>query len=104
MIVVADDHTVVEEYYDATAEDYRSVFSVTKSVVSTLVGIAVDEGLLALGQTLAELLPAYAATMTPDVARTTLEQLLTMTGGFPDTSSAPSIGEAAGPSTRLGRL
>ncbi len=97
MIVVADDHTVVEAYYDATAEDYRSVFSVTKSVVSTLVGIAVDEGLLALGQTLAELLPAYAETMTPDVARTTLEQLLTMTGGFPDTSSAPSIGEGAAP-------
>jgi len=84
VIVVAGDRTVVEEYYDSTPEDYRSVFSVTKSVVSTLVGIAVDEGLLDLGQTLAQLLPAYAATMTPDVAGTTLEQLLTMTGPFPD--------------------
>jgi CubicO group peptidase (beta-lactamase class C family) len=91
VIVVADDRTIVEEYSDATAEDYRSVFSVTKSVVSTLVGIAVDEGLLALDQTLVDLLPAYAATMTPDVAGTTLEQLLTMTGGFRDTWSGPSV-------------
>ena len=104
VIVVADDRTIVEEYFDATAEDYRSVFSVTKSVVSTLVGIAVDEGLLALDQTLVDLLPAYAATMTPDVAGTTLEQLLTMTGGFRDTWSGPSVVERARPSTRLDRV
>jgi CubicO group peptidase (beta-lactamase class C family) len=99
VIVVADDRTVVEEYYDSTPEDYRSVFSVTKSVVSTLVGIAIDEGLLDLGQPLAQLLPAYASTMTPDVAGTTLEQLLTMTGPFPDTwaSGAVTAVEQANP-------
>ena len=97
VIVVADERTVVEEYYNSTAQEYRGVFSVTKSVVSTLVGIAVDEGLLELEQTLAELLPKYAESMNPDVAGTTLEQLLTMTGGFPDTSSAPAVGEQADP-------
>lgn len=87
VIVVADDRTLVEEYYDSAAEDYHNVFSVTKSVVSTLVGVAVDEGLLHLEQTLAELLPAYAGGMSPEVGATTLEQLLTMSGGFPDTWS-----------------
>lgn len=32
-----------------------------------------------------QMLPRYAAEMTPRVARVTLRQLLTMTGGFPDT-------------------
>jgi CubicO group peptidase (beta-lactamase class C family) len=73
VIVLTDGRTVIEEYYDSTAEEYFGVFSVTKSVVSTLVGIAVDEGLLHLEQTLVELLPAYAETMAPDVAGTSLD-------------------------------
>jgi CubicO group peptidase (beta-lactamase class C family) len=84
VIVVVDDQTVFEEYYDSSADESRDSFSVTKSVVSTLVGIAVDEGLLDVSQTLRDLLPGHADRMTPAVAGTTLEQLLTMTGGFPD--------------------
>lgn len=84
VLVVAKDRTVVEQYYRSKPTDYFDGRSVTKSVISTLVGIAVDEGLLDLHRTLAELLPAYAAGMSPQVAATTLEQLLTMTGGFPD--------------------
>lgn len=85
VIVMVGDRTLVEEYVDSDAADYRNIFSVTKSVLSTLVGIAVDDGLLDLDGTLAELLPAYAGSMSPQVGGTTLEQLLTMTGGFPDT-------------------
>ena len=53
----------------------------TKSVVSTLVGIAVEDGLLDPESTLAELLPDYADRMRPDVAQVKLRELLTMTGG-----------------------
>ena len=91
VLVIADDRTVVEEYYGTTADEYRNVFSVTKSVMSTLVGIAVHEGLLALDDSLGVLLPDYAGAMTAEVAGTTLEQLLTMTGGFRDTMN-PSAG------------
>jgi CubicO group peptidase (beta-lactamase class C family) len=42
----------------------------------------VGEGRLRLDQPLAQLLPSYAATMTPAVAHTTLRQVLTMTAGF----------------------
>ncbi len=52
--------------------------------MSTLVGIAVGEGKLRLDDPLSTLLPHYTVTMTPRVARVTLRQLLTMTGGFPD--------------------
>ena len=38
-----------------------------------------------LDDRLDQMLPRYAAEMTPRVARVTLRQLLTMTGGFPDT-------------------
>jgi CubicO group peptidase (beta-lactamase class C family) len=50
--------------------------------MSTLVGIAVGDGRLRLDQPLAQLLPSYAATMTPGVAHTTLRQVLTMTAGL----------------------
>ena len=50
-----------------------------------MVGIAIDEGLLELAEPLRELLPGDAGVMSPEVAATTLEQLLTMSGGFADT-------------------
>jgi CubicO group peptidase (beta-lactamase class C family) len=88
VIVAEDERTVFEDYSSGGPEDYHNVYSVTKSIASTLVGIAVDEGLLRVDQTLTELLPAYAASMNAQVGATTLEQLLTMTGGFPDTTTA----------------
>lgn len=85
IIATVDGHTRFERYYNATPDDYQNLMSVTKSVTSTLVGIAIGEGRLRLDETLARMLPRYAAQMSPNVARVTLRQLLTMTGGFPDT-------------------
>jgi CubicO group peptidase (beta-lactamase class C family) len=85
VVVLADGRTVLERYYQSGPSDYHHVWSVTKSVMSTLVGIAIAQGkLLGVKQTLEELLPAYAGTMPSAVAGTTLEQVLTMTGGFGD--------------------
>ena len=88
IIVQVDGRTRFEHYYSSSADRSRSSFSVTKSVMSTLVGIAIDEGRLHLDDRLNEMLPREAAAMTPQVARVTLRQLLTMTGGFPDTWNA----------------
>lgn len=61
----------------------HNTYSVTKSVMSMLVGIAIGEGLISsVDQPLSELLPAYVPIMKPDVAAVTLRQLLTMTGGI----------------------
>lgn len=84
VVVATDDDIVFEQYYETDADAYWGMQSVTKSVVSTLVGIAMEEGLIGtLGDTLAEMLPAYAEVMSPETARITLRQLLTMTAGFP---------------------
>ena len=85
VLVTVGGRPVLERYYDSSAEATSGVFSVTKSVMSILVGIALDDDDLgSVEQTLAELLPDYAATMAPEVAGVTLRQVLTMTAGLPE--------------------
>jgi CubicO group peptidase (beta-lactamase class C family) len=87
IIVSVDGRTVFEKYYGTAPEVARDMESVTKSVTATLVGAALARHQIrSVDQTLAELLPAYASTMAPAVAKVTLRQLLTMTAGVPDWS------------------
>ena len=84
VLVFVGARPLVQRYNNSSAEVTSNVFSVTKSVISILVGIALDEGdLRGLDQTLAELLPDYAEDMAPRMAGVTLGQVLTMTAGFP---------------------
>ena len=84
ILVSVHDRPVFERYYHSSAATTGNVFSVTKSVMSMLIGIAIDERKLGgVDQTLAELLPAYAATMPSAVKAVTLRQVLTMTAGLP---------------------
>ena len=82
VLVSVDGQTVIKYYRNRTPEDYAHVYSVTKSVMSILVGIAVDEGRLRPDQALRELLPKQASSMTEEEASITLRQLLTMTSGI----------------------
>ena len=67
VIVLADGRTAYERYYDSVATDHHHVWSVTKSIVSTLVGVAIGEGKIpGVEATLAELLPEHADDMTPE--------------------------------------
>ncbi len=78
----------------AKPEAYHAVASVTKSVTSTLVGIALAEGSLrSLEQTLGELLPARRSDMSPTVAGLTLRQLLTMSAGLDDDGPNSTVGD-----------
>jgi CubicO group peptidase (beta-lactamase class C family) len=98
-LVQVDGRTVFEEYYGgSSASDTNDVFSVTKSVLSTLVGIALDEGAIrSVQQTLGELLPEHASEMRPEVAAITLRQLLTMTAGLEGNSVGnPPLGVFSG--------
>ena len=58
VLVSVDGRAVIKYYRNSTPDDYAHVYSVTKSVMSILVGIAVDEGRLRPDQTLRELLPS----------------------------------------------
>jgi len=65
-------------------EDALHVWSVTKSVTSALIGIALDEQIIgSLDETLDELLPDYRRFMTREEKQITLRQLMDMTAGFP---------------------
>lgn len=75
---------VLERYLGADPDDYWDAQSVTQSVMSALIGIAIDRGLIpGVEATLGELLPSYRVEMTPGVAAITLGDLLTQTANFP---------------------
>jgi CubicO group peptidase (beta-lactamase class C family) len=85
VLIVRHGYLVHERYWHGLdATDGHDVRSVTKSVVGTLIGIAVAEGKIkSLDQTVGELL---AAKLPPDadtrMAGVTVRQLLTMTSGL----------------------
>lgn len=89
VLVTVDDETVLETYRQTTADEHRHVASVTKTVLGTLVGIAIGEGLLEVDAPLSDLLPQHAPSMSPDVAATTVRDLLTMTSPFRSTAFTP---------------
>lgn len=90
ILVNVDGHDLVAHYSaDSGQAVAHNVYSVTKSVMSMLVGIAINEGKIgSVDATLAQLLPQYAPKMASGVGAVTLEQLLMMTGGLaPDDRS-----------------
>jgi CubicO group peptidase (beta-lactamase class C family) len=85
LLVVRHGYLVYERYWQGVApSDGHDVRSVTKSVVSALVGIALrDRHLQGLDQTVGELLAEHLpATADPRLRQVTLKQLLTMTSGL----------------------
>ena len=85
--------TVFERYFGEAKDASLNVQSVGKTILATLIGIAIDENLLrGPDQTLAELLPSYRAQMTPQTQVITLRQLLTMSAALPtDDVFYPSV-------------
>jgi CubicO group peptidase (beta-lactamase class C family) len=83
-LVLARGNCILHEYYAHSSPEVQwPVHSVTKSVLSILVGIAIDKGLLRLDQKLPELVSeATEMTIDPRAADITLRDLLTMSSGF----------------------
>ncbi|MCX7771585.1 MAG: beta-lactamase family protein [Clostridia bacterium] len=84
-LLIRHGRIVYEKYYNGnTADTFNPVYSVTKSVTSALVGIALREGFLkSLDQTVLEFLPEYAEEgLDPLKKEITLWNALTMTGGL----------------------
>ena len=83
VLVQVDGKPVLEQYYDWPVDTYWDIDSATGSILSALVGIAIGDGdISGPEQTLVQLLPDHADDMQPEVADTTLRELLTMTAGF----------------------
>ena len=71
MLVSVDGETKIAHYrHGFTEDDHGHVCSVTKSVVSILIGIAIADGLIAsIDQPLAELLPDHRQAMSGEPRR-----------------------------------
>jgi CubicO group peptidase (beta-lactamase class C family) len=94
VLIVRDAVLVVEEYFPGYAatgeyvlfdrETLHRCFSVTKSVNSALIGIAIDDGLISdVEQKISSFLPEYADIFTdPDKDLLRLDHLLPMTAGL----------------------
>jgi CubicO group peptidase (beta-lactamase class C family) len=82
-LVVHEDRLVLERYFGgATREGLQTSFSAAKSFVSTLVGIALDAGLIgSVDDRVTEYLPELAA-RDPRFRQITLRDLLTMSSGI----------------------
>lgn len=76
---------------------YQPMFSVTKSVLSAVVGLALGDGKVALADTMAKGFPDLVPN--PDVGAITVEHLLTMTAGF-----APLKGKSPGDDSTTANL
>ena len=84
VLVDVDQKPLVQLYRSSTPTQAHDLHSVTKSVIATLIGIALSEGRLrSLDDTMAKMLPQHAAEMDSTVGAITLRQLLTMTAGLP---------------------
>jgi CubicO group peptidase (beta-lactamase class C family) len=75
----------MEDYFNqasaATAYDVRSV---TKTLLSVLIGIAIDHGFIrSVDETIGHHIASVVPALSPDKARITIRQLLTMTSGLP---------------------
>jgi CubicO group peptidase (beta-lactamase class C family) len=76
---------VMEDYFNgASATADYDVRSVTKTVISILTGIAIDQGLVrSVDETVGDYLAPVVPSLAPDKAGITIRQLLTMTSGIP---------------------
>jgi CubicO group peptidase (beta-lactamase class C family) len=82
-VVAHEDRLVYERYFDdATRASLQTSFSAAKSFVSTLVGIAIDAGLIgSVDDRITEYLPELAE-RDPGFRQITLRHLLTMSSGI----------------------
>jgi len=85
LLVIKNGYLVFEKYYSwGSPEKYAVVHSVTKSVMSALIGIALDKGYLkGVDQKLIEFFPEYITDESdPRKKEISLKDLLTMSAGF----------------------
>lgn len=86
LLLIRHGYVVFESYYaNFDRHSYFNVYSITKSVLSALVGRALQQHLIpSLDQPLLELMPEYATAdrLDPRTRAITLRHLLSMTSGF----------------------
>ena len=79
LLIMQGDDIIFEEYnYPYSADMPHTLFSVTKSIVSTATGFAIDEGLLSLDSKIKDIFSDYKQCESPLWGDVTLRSVLTM--------------------------
>lgn len=94
LLIIRHGYIVSETYsHDFASDKVHKQYSCTKSFIATLVGIAIDQGLIEdTRRPVTELLPGYKVeNLDSDKRRMTLEHLLTMTSGLDWQDSDPTF-------------
>ncbi|MDR9418677.1 serine hydrolase domain-containing protein [Gracilimonas sp.] len=88
VLIQQDGELIGEEYFRNASADYPyNIKSASKSVISLLVGIAVDQGEISLDETLNDYFPDYfESNPNPEKASITIRNLLSMQSGLETTS------------------
>jgi CubicO group peptidase (beta-lactamase class C family) len=96
LLVVKNGHLIAEKYFNEGSVGQKArVQSVTKSVTSALVGIALDRGCLSsVEQKMLEFFPEVAGQITdPRKGQITIREMLQMRAGFPWEETHPALWE-----------
>lgn len=94
VLVARNGHLIGERYFHHyTQNDSQAIHSVSKSILSALVGIAIERGYIqSIHQRMMDFFPDYAETVVDQrFFEITIEQLLTMTAGLPPNESSPGF-------------
>ena len=84
-MIIKNGHLIFENYYKKGMPDRADlVHSVTKSFMSSLIGIAIDKGYIkSVDQKITEFFPeSYTKDLDPGAKEITLHHLLTMSAGY----------------------
>lgn len=85
LIIIKNKDIVFERYYrNASREDVRDVMSVSKSILSALMGIAIQQGLIKdVEERVLDFFPGYLnVDSDPNILRLRIKHILTMTSGL----------------------
>lgn len=88
ILIQQDGQLLGEDYFRNASPDHPyNIKSASKSIITLLTGIAVDQGHISLDETLADYFPEYfEANPSPRKEAITIRQLLSMQAGFETTS------------------
>lgn len=87
VLIARNGRPVTERYFrGSTGRRQHNLKSASKSILSALAGLAVEQGVLDLDQPIADVLPEAAGLDDPRKRKITVRHLLTMTSGLESTS------------------
>jgi CubicO group peptidase (beta-lactamase class C family) len=74
---------IVDEYFNGYSPDsLQKIWSITKAITGTIIGIAADKGLLSEKDSICKYLADYIPDENSPIGTITIEHLMTMTSGF----------------------